>query len=270
MYFVPTAFGAVRIMIPGFLHACVTYGYTLVRLATCRDEQIMEKLLSWWLLLHVYVFNRIVFGILTKFNMMAKERYTVAILVGLAVCMPPSLGQMSMLFLLGSILTFNLVYLVAMDSSEESTDDIFSAGGSANHSFVKRSTVMPEGTFGARVPPPQPATDFDRIYQLYSELGVENVCARYAFDTLDIDKNGYLDMEDLADLLVGWGLPASESADLMKELDINGDGKLEYEEFEKNLTPVWKFVANINEAGAHLTPGVDHARKSIRKLRKRR
>jgi len=58
-------------------------------------------------------------------------------------------------------------------------------------------------------------------------------------DILDADTSGYLDVEELAHLLVGWGLPASESKNLTKELDLNGNGELDCKEFEKQLKPVW-------------------------------
>jgi len=264
-YLVPTAFGSVRIMIPGFFHAIVAYAYTLVHLATCRDEQMMEMLLSWWLLLHVYVFNRIVFGILTKFNMMASERYTVAILVGLAICMPCSMGHMSMLFLLGTILTFNLVYLIAKEP-DHSTPETYSAGGTGNQALMLRDTVKPEGSFANDRTSCQ-QLDFrqqqrQRI-QDYFSLGIEPTSARLAFNMLDKDESGYLDVYELADLLVRWGLPGSEAQALINEIDVNGNGRLEFDEFEQHLKPVWSFVANIQDERALLAPGFDIARKSI-------
>jgi len=53
------------------------------------------------------------------------------------------------------------------------------------------------------------------------------------FDKLDKDGNGYLDMNELGSLLQGLhaDLELNPIEDLMKELDLNGDGKLSFPEF---------------------------------------
>ena len=61
---------------------------------------------------------------------------------------------------------------------------------------------------------------------------------RKTFDDADKDKSGFVDFTELKELLANMsreaGVPPpgdGEAADTLKALDLNGDGKISYEEF---------------------------------------
>merc|ERR1719223_821497 len=113
-------------------------------MVVCTDARFEQELLSFWLVFHVYVFNRLVFAILTKFNILAGSRYTMAILLGLAICVPPALGMSSLLLTVGAIVVFNSVFLCCMDASDVS-GELYSCGGLSTAAKVKKHLVAPEG-----------------------------------------------------------------------------------------------------------------------------
>lgn len=65
--------------------------------------------------------------------------------------------------------------------------------------------------------------------------------ARFIFDYLDLDQNGFLDLFELEMLLLEWGLPESEIRDYLTMFDDNDDERISPEEFQKHFRPVWKF-----------------------------
>eukprot|EP00747_Dinoflagellata_sp_TGD_P073978 gnl/TRDRNA2_/TRDRNA2_158138_c0_seq3.p1 gnl/TRDRNA2_/TRDRNA2_158138_c0~~gnl/TRDRNA2_/TRDRNA2_158138_c0_seq3.p1 ORF type:complete len:326 (-),score=66.15 gnl/TRDRNA2_/TRDRNA2_158138_c0_seq3:86-1063(-) len=234
MYLLTSAFGAVRIMMPGFLHATGMYAYTLARLLKGHSERLEEDMLAYWLVFHVYVFNRVVFGVLTKFNVLASARYTLAILLGLALAAPPGLGCMSIMLLLGAVVTFNMVFFIFMDAKDGAKGQLYSAGGSANEALVKRHFVAPEGVVVA-----------PGLTKLKGAQLTREGLARVVFEELDEDSSGQVEMHELSRVLVAWGLPAAEADSVMRENDTNGDGRLNFEEFYQNMAPVWEFAARI-------------------------
>ncbi|TRY79978.1 hypothetical protein TCAL_07547 [Tigriopus californicus] len=58
-----------------------------------------------------------------------------------------------------------------------------------------------------------------------------------AFKIFDRDGNGYIDAKELKMVVtrMGEALTAAEAEEFMQEADINGDGKLDYEEFLKMM-----------------------------------
>ena len=149
LYLLRSAFGAVRLTIPVFIYATAAYGYTLGRLLllglAARADLLEHAFLAYWLCLHVYVMNRICFSVLTRFNLLAHSRYDLAILLGAAVVFPASLGWATLLLTLIAVVVFNLIFVLLMDPSSQSTSDIFSAGGFANQALVREHFVAPEG-----------------------------------------------------------------------------------------------------------------------------
>lgn len=235
LYLLKSSFGAVRIMMPGFLHATGMYVYTLWRLVSSPDARMGEDFLSYWLVLHVYVFNRLVFLMLTKYNILADARYTIAILLGLAIAVPPALGCTSLLFLVGAIVVFNAAFRRLMDASDSSRGELYSAGGLSTKALVKPHFNAPEGCV---VAPSIASLSPDKNYT-HEEL------AEKVFNCLDTDGSGDLSLEEIQHLLVSWGLPADEAKVVLKQKDSDGDGKISFDEFFENFAPVWKFAARI-------------------------
>lgn len=63
--------------------------------------------------------------------------------------------------------------------------------------------------------------------------------ARFIFDYLDTDTSGYIDGIELQKLLVQWGLPENE---VDAYLASDGDKQFSFDEFYKNLKPIWNFA----------------------------
>lgn len=234
LYLLTSAFGTVRIMLPGFLHATGMYVYTLWRLVACAPDRLEQELLSYWLVFHVYAFNRVVFGIVTMFNILAGTRYTISILLGLAICIPPAQGLAGMFLLVGAIVVFNIAFLACMAESDGATNEKFSAGGSTSAALVKPHFVDPEGCVVA----PQLKTLEGKSYR-------SEDLARITFDHLDSDQSGYIGMQEIGHLLVSWGLPVAEAEAVVIENDANGDGRIDFDEFLVKLRPVWEFGARV-------------------------
>ncbi|KAG0364701.1 hypothetical protein BC939DRAFT_28326 [Gamsiella multidivaricata] len=66
--------------------------------------------------------------------------------------------------------------------------------------------------------------------------------AKLVFDALDSDSSGTLDVAELEHLLVSWGLPHNEAAAYLKEHDSDKSNTIEFQEFYKNMSTVWKFA----------------------------
>ena len=60
---------------------------------------------------------------------------------------------------------------------------------------------------------------------------------REAFKIFDRDGNGYIDSKELKQVVTRMGhvLTNAEADELMKEADLDGDGKLDYNEFVKMM-----------------------------------
>ena len=75
-----------------------------------------------------------------------------------------------------------------------------------------------------------------------------------AFDEVDADGNGYLDKDELKDVMknvatdIVVDLPSEEEvADVLKELDENDDGQISVEEFEVLIRQVLEVMARSEE-----------------------
>lgn len=65
-------------------------------------------------------------------------------------------------------------------------------------------------------------------------MSISDADIRAAFDSFDKDGNGSIDKDEIAKVCEELGVDASgsEIADLLKEADENGDGKISFEEFK--------------------------------------
>jgi hypothetical protein len=75
------------------------------------------------------------------------------------------------------------------------------------------------------------------------------------FDAIDYNRNGSLEVEELVDVLVSWGLTQTQSEDVFRLLDVEGRGEDLYhrrvtrEEFREAWEPIWRYqVVNIEAA----------------------
>ena len=75
----------------------------------------------------------------------------------------------------------------------------------------------------------------DQEYQKKTDIAK----ARFVFDCLDIDSNGYIDIFELQKLLIQWGLPDDEVDAYLSDDD---DKRFSFDEFYQNLKPIWDFA----------------------------
>jgi len=235
MFLARTPFGAVRVMMPAFIYVIAMYGYTLGELLEAPDYQLEGRLLQWFVMMHIYVMNRITFALLTKLNVLADVRYTISILLGTAVCAPASMGVASVAFLYGAIVIFNLAFFAFHEKNHDPDTPInFSAGGGANQASLKNHFVQPEGLVFAK-----------SLRSLGADHLTSHEVAALVFDKLDHDRSGYIDLEDLVRLLVSWGLPSYVGRQVIDERDSDGDGKIGRTEFHDHFADVWHFAATV-------------------------
>ena len=84
------------------------------------------------------------------------------------------------------------------------------------------------------VRPKEKPKEFDPSKYLRAGFNLDDVIEmKEAFDTLDSDKSGNIDPNELKNVIEEYGLDAKNSAifQLVSELDTDGSGKIEFEEF---------------------------------------
>lgn len=78
-------------------------------------------------------------------------------------------------------------------------------------------------------------SDFLRFLQQQAAIEPTIEDLREAFKEFDKDHNGFLDRNELKTIMTTFGekMTDHEAEEMMKEADVNGDGKINYEEFVK-------------------------------------
>ena len=71
------------------------------------------------------------------------------------------------------------------------------------------------------------------MFQHTQETVDQTAEMREAFKIFDRDGNGYIDLRELKTVITRMGEPLSdeEATEIFKAADLNGDGKLDYDEF---------------------------------------
>mmetsp|Transcript_20426 Transcript_20426/g.52771 ORF Transcript_20426/g.52771 Transcript_20426/m.52771 type:complete len:467 (+) Transcript_20426:75-1475(+) len=236
IFMMRTPFGAVRILMPAFIFVIAMYCYVLGEVWTAPYKLLERAIIEWWIMTHIYVLNRVTFSILTNLNVLAQSRYSVSILLGAAVCMPASMGSTCPAFLFVAIVIFNVVFLLTMDPSSHAPDgEIYSAGGEGITAKVKKHFVKPEGLVRIKT-----------LKQLrQSKDFTEEDLSAYVFKKLHADDSETMSLVEIGRLLVAWGLPSYVSEEVLRERDVNGDGRIGKREFYENFRDVWQFAAAI-------------------------
>uniref|UniRef100_A0A7S3XEE7 EF-hand domain-containing protein n=1 Tax=Picocystis salinarum TaxID=88271 RepID=A0A7S3XEE7_9CHLO len=85
-------------------------------------------------------------------------------------------------------------------------------------------------------------TDFTK--RLNDPIAKNQVIARLVFDELDINGDGVVDVKELSNLLVLWGLPATDAMDFVRLGDTDNDKALSLDEFTAQGKLVWSYVAD--------------------------
>jgi len=171
----------------------------------------------------------------------APRRYTLAILLGTALCGPPSLGGAILFFMLTSLVVFNVAFVNTMEDAYAVHEGdkglhFISSGGSYVAARVKQQFVSAEGAVYT--------SELKALQKAKGKLGKQDV-ARVIFSKLDRDGTGKLELAEIGRLLVLWGLPSYEAKKVLIERDTNGDGVIDLQEFTDNFEDVWEFAATI-------------------------
>lgn len=85
--------------------------------------------------------------------------------------------------------------------------------------------------------------DFDEFLEMMMKQSKDvdqTIEIREAFKIFDRDGNGYIDAKELKQVVtrMGEALTSAEADEFMKEADLDGDGKLDYNEFVKMMLQV--------------------------------
>jgi hypothetical protein len=168
-------------------------------------------------------------------------RYTLAILLGTALCGPPSLGGAILFFLMGAIVVFNVAFVSTMEDAYAVHEGdkglhFISSGGSYVAARVKQQFVSAEGAVYT--------AELKALKNARGTLTKQDV-ARLVFNKLDRDGTGKLELAEIGRLLVLWGLPSYEAKTVLLERDTNKDGVVDLQEFTDNFEDVWEFAATI-------------------------
>ena len=69
-------------------------------------------------------------------------------------------------------------------------------------------------------------------------------CALAAFDVVDIDRSGELELAELVELLCNWGLPEADAAHAMRRAGVVVGGTVKREDWTSThgLEMVWRFI----------------------------
>jgi hypothetical protein len=164
-----------------------------------------------------------------------------AILLGTALCGPPSLGGAILFFLIGAIVVFNIAFVSTMEDAYAVHEGdkglhFISSGGSYVAARVKQQFVSAEGAVYT--------AELKALQKARGKLSKQDV-ARVVFAKLDRDGTGKLELAEIGRLLVLWGLPSYEAMKVLTERDTNGDGVIDLQEFTDNFEDVWHFAATI-------------------------
>jgi len=77
--------------------------------------------------------------------------------------------------------------------------------------------------------------------------------ARFVFDEIDLDSNGYIDVFELRMVVDAWGMPNSEAENYIKRFG-DAQGRISFEVFHSELAPIWKFGYSVQ----HFRHGMRH------------
>ncbi len=66
--------------------------------------------------------------------------------------------------------------------------------------------------------------------------------ALLVFKELDVNQDGLIALMELQLLLLEWGLPETEAGRYIARCDKDGDGVISFDEFFRNMRPVWRFI----------------------------
>jgi len=173
---------------------------------------------------HVYVWVRIYYTVFGILGTMLDNRYTLTIVLAGFTCVPTALGGPSMLAVMVVVVLYSKAYLPWRYPDYENNAELhaYFKGESARNLFEnvgfkktldKAAAQVNDDAFYERTPAEQ---------------------ARLVFDVLDENKNGAIDVDELADVMAKW--QDDEMEDVVEKLHkIAKDGAVDFETFYRHV-----------------------------------
>ncbi len=202
----PTVFGSRAIMRPSYLLCIGLHAFCAVMLL--QHPSSLYWTVGTFLLFNTYVWVRVYFYLLDKFGFFQGAKYTVAVLLAGLTTTPYVLGPTVMMVIVGAWVVFILVHSA-----------FFVRSRSDFHEFLRERA--------------RDSAYSDGVLSLWRGADSGDDLAREFFDLLDANGDGYLEPDELVDVLMAARLPARAVRHFMES---QGDGgKLTYEAFVKHL-----------------------------------
>jgi hypothetical protein len=224
---VPTAciqtaivFGSRAVMRPAYAACIAVHAFAAVMLLRFPESQFW--LVSTFLVFNIYVWCRVYYFLFDKFGFFGSSKYTVAIVLAGLTTSPAVLGPGAPLALLGCVGLHLLLHAVLVPFGPgELADFVRERPRDSMHSDALGRSIR-EGTIA-------PArSDRDK--------------ARVVFDLFDRDADGTIAVAELRLVLDEWSLPRDEVDRWLREIDVDRNGHIGFDEFLLRMRPVWRFV----------------------------
>ncbi len=183
-YQTPGVFGMKGVTVPLYCAGISVHLFCAVNLVATGDIAWLERT---WIALQTYAYVRIVFFLLGRTQAFRGSGYTVSVVLGGAITLPFVLGPITAYFLVGIVIMYLALYFLVMRPTQREWSALF-----VEH--LRRSLVP-------------------RLEEAWPRLGVviptglsPREEARLAFDHLDSDGSGTLDLHEMEPLLVELGV----------------------------------------------------------------
>jgi hypothetical protein len=247
-------FGAKKIMIPCYMCAIIMKIFCWVKLVTNLAAGGNELLiLSWFLSLelihHIYVWVRVVIHFTTKIGLFRRVQYTMAIIMAGMICVYPALGAGGMIFFGGFVVLYQPLWKCWVRQPKRRI--FFEAELDRNHFFSdlyrERAVEMMKKIGKERQYNDNTTFSKELLKQSEDDL------IKCSFEILDMDRSGYVTVEEIEHMLINWGCPESDAHHAMKVLGLAPETHVDVKMFKENFYDVWHFsVECLGELARHL------------------
>lgn len=215
-YQTPIVFGAKAIMIPSYIFCIGLHLYCAVQVLL--NPESMFWITNTFLVLNVYVWCRVFYVVFSRIGIFKESLYSSSILVAQLLIIPAVLGAAGNLILMSFLLGYVFLYNLIMQPTSE--EKINFTRESARQTLIneqaKELWVSNYSTSGAG------ASDREIAQEIFNQL--------------DVDSNGWLDIEEAKKILKQWQVPDSFAAAFISQKSQNGG--FSFELFYENIWQV--------------------------------
>jgi Ca2+-binding EF-hand superfamily protein len=208
-YQTPGVFGMKGVTVPLYYAAISVHLFCAVNLIATGDIAWLERT---WIILQTYAYVRIMYFLLGRTKAFRGSAYTVAVLVGGMITGPFVLGPIAPFFIVVIVTFYLALYFLLMRPSEAEWSALF-----VEH--LRRSLVP-------------------RLQDAWPRLGIvvphgltPREEAQFAFEQLDTDGSGSLDLAELTPVLTSIGVSPRLEDSLRRRHDRAGSTHVDFEAF---------------------------------------